>query len=488
MQTVTLSPVASILIESMRDIGYSLETALADIVDNSITAGATTIKIFVDTTAEFPRLAVLDNGAGMSREELLSAMRLGSTSPLAVREGGDLGRFGLGLKTASFSQCRHLTVVSRQGSVTSAAVWDLDFVASRNEWAVQVPEVPETIPWIEELGETGTLVVWSTLDRLLEGEDSKSHLNARIAQARRHLELVFHRFLKGEARRPKIEIFLNGQPLVPWDPFPRHPAAQFDPVEKIKLGGHLIEFQAVTLPHHNKVSRDDWEKYGGEAGYLKNQGFYIYREGRLIIHGTWFGIIRQSELTKLSRVRVDMPNGLDAEWKVDVKKSSAQLPRLVRSHLRRVIERIAQGSKRTYQRRGRRLVDSQSYPLWYRRQGNTGISYCVNTDHPAFAEFTSELTPDLEARFRALIQGLASALPLDALFADIGSHAGEVTGGLLDRRALRVLALPIVRMLLTEGMEPDDALQLMQNVKPFDMQWEDAAVVIQNILEEDRDD
>src|SRR5690606_11033123 len=191
------TPHAAALIEGLRDLGYSLETAISDIIDNSITAGATRVEIITETSSGNPRIAILDNGEGMSEDELVAAMRPGSRNPLATRDEPDLGRFGLGLKSASFSQCRRLTVVSRKGGRTSTAVWDLDDVAERNEWAVQLPDDASAIPEVDKLGESGTLVLWQKLDRLTGGFTHNAAkraevINQRIAETERHLRLVYH--------------------------------------------------------------------------------------------------------------------------------------------------------------------------------------------------------------------------------------------------------------------------------------------------------
>jgi len=213
------------LIESMRDIGYSLETALADIIDNSITSNASHIDILVPPVDTEPRLGVVDNGVGMTEDELLNAMRPGSQNPLDGRNATDLGRFGLGLKTASFSQCRKLTVVTRQNGVTSAAIWDLDYVTKKNKWLVQIPEDITSIPWVDRLKKRGTLVIWECLDRAVGPGKIQENLTQRINDVCGHLELVFHRFLSKERGKRSITIKINERPLNPFDPFhSSHPA------------------------------------------------------------------------------------------------------------------------------------------------------------------------------------------------------------------------------------------------------------------------
>lgn len=320
-----LPPRASALVESLRDMGYSLRTALADVIDNSITAGAKRVRILADTHGELPTIGVLDDGTGMSREELLEAMRPGSQSPLDRREESDLGRFGLGLKTASFSQCRRLTVVTKKDETVSCAVWDLDIVAARDRWVVEVSQTPRGVRWLEMLGDNGTLVLWDKLDRLVgtSGPGDRGDIVRQLDEAASHLEFVYHRFLAGQ-QGPKVAISLNGRALKAYDPFHyNHPATQHLPEETMSLGGRHIRIWPVTLPHHDKVTSFEWQRYGGPEGYVSNQGFYLYRNRRLIVHGTWFRLARKVELTKLARIGIDIPNTMDAEWKIDVRKASA---------------------------------------------------------------------------------------------------------------------------------------------------------------------
>ena len=270
-------PKASVLVESLRDIGYSLHTAVSDVIDNSLTAGARTIELHADTHAEDPAIGILDDGTGMTGAELLEAMRPGSRSPLEGRTATDLGRFGLGLKTASFSQCRRLTVVTRRAGVMSCAVWDLDTVAARDRWIVELPDDVATVPWSDRLAEDGTLVVWQKLDRLVGsgGRGDRRDFVRQLDETARHVEFVFHLFLSGrEDREGRVEISLNGRELTPFDPFHSlHPATQHHQDETFALAGEEIRIRPVTLPHHDKVSKADWTRYGGPEGYVKSQGF-----------------------------------------------------------------------------------------------------------------------------------------------------------------------------------------------------------------------
>lgn len=480
MRTVKAAPEAALLIESMRDIGYSLETALADVIDNAITAKATRVDILTNIEPSHLRIAILDNGTGMREEELLEAMRPGSRNPRDNRDPADLGRFGLGLKTASFSQCRHVTVVTRMNGATSAAIWDLDFVADKKDWLVQIPDDISGIPWVERLGERGTLVIWEHLDRVAEQDIADAGVDRfirRLDEAREHLELVFHRFLSGEQGIRRVEIRLNDRSLVSFDPFhSSHPATIVEPLapEIIRIGQHLVTIQTFTLPHHKKVTPQEWEHYAGRAGYQKNQGFYVYRQRRLIIHGTWFGLARQTELTKLSRVRIDMPNGLDADWKIDVKKASAQPPHQVRERLRRIIETIGATSKRVYTARGRVLVTDSRLPVWNRVQDKNEISYRINSSHPVVTEFVDSLSDAQKAGFSQVLDLLGSSVPMDAIFADLGGQPDKVTGTPLADDALEHVVNTTVAKLMETGVKTDDIMIMLKLTEPFRSNWDRA--------------
>ncbi len=485
MRQERVAPKAAMLIESMRDLGYSLQTALADIIDNSITAGATKVQLFANTDVSDPSIALVDDGKGMTEGELLDAMRPGSRNPLTERGGADLGRFGLGLKTASFSQCRRLTVVSRKNGQTSCARWDLDEVAAADDWLVDLPDSVDNIPCIHHLGSTGTLVLWQKLDRLLDrgGIDNSVQLARQIDEASNHLELVFHRFLAGERGLKKVTLSINGRLLEPFDPFHTdHPATQLDPAESVLVGGQKISINTYTLPHHKKVTAAEWDRYAGRDGYVKNQGFYVYRGKRLIIHGTWFGLARQTELTKLARVRIDMPNSLDADWKIDVKKASAHPPAPVRERLRRIIETIGGTSKRVYTTRGKQLATDDRLPVWVRIQDKGAITYNLNSSHPVFTNFSSRLSPEMQDEFKRALELASASMPIDALFADTSGSPEKVSGSTLSSGALMSIVETTYNTLLSSGICADDITNMLSMTEPFRSNWEATAAKLKDLI------
>ena len=473
MKHVSSEPKASSLIESLRDIGYSLESAVADIIDNSITARCRKVDLFFDWDERRPFIAILDNGDGMTQKELLKAMRPGSMSPLEKRASKDLGRFGLGLKTASFSQGRKLTVVSRKKGVINACCWDLDFVTKEDKWLLQVLNLKEaaSLPHFDSIPESGTLVVWEQLDRVIDqtaSQNTEANLYEKMDLVRRHLELVFHRYLKGEPGLERVSIYMNNDELSPFDPFnSKHRATQLLPEERLPFKGETIVIQPYILPHHSKTNRKTYEYYAGDAGYLKNQGFYVYRNARLLISGSWFRLARQSELTKLARVKIDLPNNLDHLWSIDVKKSRATPPAAIRLRLKGIIDKITGSSKRIYKKRGRKLTDDRVVSVWNRNAGRGEIFYTVNREHPLMQKFSAEVDDDKLGLFFDVLELIESRFPADAFYADFSSSPEDVSQDQLEKEKIISLAEIMLEDLKSQNLSINEILNFFNITDPF---------------------
>lgn len=470
MDAVQLEPEPSILIESLRDIGYSFNSALADIIDNSITAGADNITVYAIPSDSF-RVAIVDDGEGLSRDDLLQAMKLGSSDPREVRRANDLGRFGLGLKTASFSQCRRLTVVSRSKGTTSAFTWDLDAVVSDNSWTIFERRDCAGIPFIDHLSATGTLVLWENVDRLTGTKKFGTVDYERlIAEAQDYLALVFHRYLSGEPGLRHINIAVNGRPLIPIDPFnTKCPATQQSPLETVCPG---VTMQAYTLPHRsNYASEQEYNNYGLPGGYLKNQGVYLYRAKRLIVHGTWFGIAKKTALTQLCRVRIDIDVNQDDAWKIDVKKVSAQLPETVRTRIKQLISRIGAPSKRVYRRRGVRLTSPTAHPAWTALKTGDKTLYRINRDNPIIASFQGALDEDEKASFNTVLSLIESSFPTESLFYELSNNEEAVQFESMSDDDFVNAAKVFFAALSQGGKSDDDILSIMKANDLFSSQW-----------------
>lgn len=470
MKAVPLDPEPGILIESLRDIGYSFNSALADIIDNSITAGAETVKVFAIPADDF-QVAVIDDGHGMSAEELLQAMRLGSKDPRQERERNDLGRFGLGLKTASFSQCRKLTVVTRTENNSTAYTWDLDAVVENNEWFVYEHPDLDAIPFVEHLKSHGTLVLWEMVDRLTgERGSGQVEYGRVISEAQEYLSLVFHRYISGERDLAKIDMFVNELALDPIDPFNvSHDATQVSPEEVVAPG---VVMQTYTLPHKSMYKSDfEYERYGLRNGYLRNQGVYLYRAKRLIIHGTWFGLAKKTAITQLTRVRIDIDVNQDEKWKIDVKKVSAQMPEVVRERLRNLINAIGAPSRRTYKRRAAVLTSEERHPVWNALKEGSSKLYRLNRTHPFINAFQDELEPSVGAKFRELLSLIEASFPTEALFFDLSNNEGDVKFPSLPEEDVKGIARTIFAELQARGLEEDLVIATMKTMSTFGGRW-----------------
>lgn len=426
MKTKHLPPYAPTLIESTRAIGYTLEAAIADIVDNSISALASYIDIFFFPVGD-SYIAILDDGCGMDADALETAMRYGSQNPNEKREANDLGRFGLGLKTASLSQCRTLTVASKQGGCIEVRRWDIDHVIETHDWSLLVLDSAEefdTIPQIEELRKTesGTLVVWQNLDRLKVGAlDFGRSMGKKMDDVRNHLSLIFHRYISGEPGIKKILLRMNNVLVDSADPFLSKRNTQVMSDEIMNINGSKVVVRPYILPHISNLTSDEIAALGGKEGLRKSQGFYVYRNKRLLVWGTWFRMMRQAELSKLARVQVDIPNELDGLWTLDIKKSTAVPPEEVRNNLDAVIERLAEHSKRTWVFRGKKETHDSIVHVWQRFKGKQGGSYyTINRDHPLVEVFENS-PKQIKRNVENLLKAIEDGLPLSSLYLDLNS-------------------------------------------------------------------
>ena len=423
MRYADMPPYAPTLMESTRAIGYSIEAAIADIIDNSIAANAARIDIdFFPIGQSY--ISILDDGHGMSEMELISAMQYGSRSPLDVREESDLGRYGLGMKTASLSQCRVLTVISKQNGMVAGAQWNLNYIKQAESWSLIVLDESEVknFPNWDKLNSylNGTLVVWQDLDKFGIGEsDIAAAFTRKMNLIRDHLSLVFHRYLSGEPGLKKTDIRMNDLSIAPQDPFLIRKSTQLMDEETIVVRGEKVKVKPYILPHTSKLTKKELGALGGKEGLRKQQGFYVYRNKRLLIWGTWFRLMRQGDLSKLARVQVDIPNSLDDLWTLDIKKSTATPPEEVRKNLSVVIEKISEGSKRTWTYRGKKEVSDQVVHIWNRLMTRDGsIVYEVNPDHPMIDALVEEY-PGIRPKIELILKQIAMSLPLNSLYIDL---------------------------------------------------------------------
>ena len=364
---VRVVPSARRLTKSLRDLGYDLPAAIADLVDNSIAARATTVRIDVGFEGEDSWIRVADNGNGMTGPVLTEAMRYGSQRE--DYDEADLGKYGLGLKTASMSQCRVLTVASRHGTSARVEVrrWDLDDVDKRDDWFLERPKVNDCRPELLKLldGHKGTVVMWEKLDRVLafdrpEGQAAENALLRQCREIDRHLAMVFHRFLSGQAKRSlPLRILLNDTPIEAWDPFCRDERQTKEIAARtlvLEEDGqkHRIRVEPYVVPNKEQFSdARAWEDAAGPKNWNQQQGFYIYRQDRMIQSGGWSRTRTIDEHIKLARVAVLFDRGADEAFGINVAKMRVVLPAALREEFKEIAADVAKRANSAYRQKGR---------------------------------------------------------------------------------------------------------------------------------------
>lgn len=402
---IELAPSASRLTESLRDIGYDFESAIADLVDNSVTAGARNVSIRLQFDEHRSWIAIVDDGHGMSERELVEGLRFGTRREY---RDGDLGRFGLGLKTASISQCRQVRVFSRRAKQyrrISGLTLDLDHVAATDRWELTPPSRDRLTNLALEClqDHPGTVVLWTDLDRIIDMSRASSGWNRRrletnAAKVSSHLGMVFHRFLEGSvAGRDQLAIYVNGSAVEPWNPFAPDQSTEQLQTLQLNSGDNLtVEVNRYVLPARHEFSdQQAFEHLGGPNKWNRQQGFYVYRADRMIQSGGWCGMRAADEHTKLARLSIDFATAADSEFKIDVSKMRVSLPGQIRSLLTDPIAELVAKADRRYRHRTSKGEDSSARDSGHARLGEVGASLVV-------AALDENLTDELDRIMKRL--------------------------------------------------------------------------------------
>lgn len=473
-------PRAVAMIEALRGLGYSTATALADIIDNSIAAGATTVDLTFVWNGRQSTVRIEDDGHGMTAAGLDSAMRLGQKSPLDQREENDLGRFGLGLKTASFSQCRRLTVATIGADGLQCLRWDLDVLAASTDHGWRLLEGPDASAeaLVADFGmrSKGTLVLWEILDRIVsEGFREQDFLDL-IDRVERHLAMVFHRYLEGS--RPLLRLRIAGKAIAPWDPFlSGHPAKPWHSPPASPPGVTGVEVECHVLPHKDRLSAKEFEAAQGPDGWTAQQGFYVYRNKRLLVAGSWLGLGQgrgwtKDEAHRLARIRLDIPNSADAAWKIDIRKSTARPPVEIRKWLAKLADDTRARARRAFAMRGqapRSRSGEEVAQVWESRHGAGGMRYRIDTSHPAVRAVLDD-AKGLAPQVLAMLRVIEETVPVQRIWIDTAEQretprtgfAGEPPAAVMD-----VLKVMYRNMVLLKGMAPSLARSRLLLTEPF---------------------
>jgi len=475
----SIPPVPGDLIASIRGFGYTLQTALADLVDNSLTAEAKRVEITIDAISKNPAIWVSDDGKGMSEETLREAMRFGTKGPVAERSATDLGRFGLGLKTASLSHGKSLTVITRRAKQAPVfRRWDLNYIASTGGWTL-CPELTARGEQLRDaVGESrhGTIVLIEKLDRasFLEVPNARrlSHLAITLEAIRAHLGMVFHRFIAED----NVVLRLGETAIPEWDPFLVGKSKRL-PSEKLQGRSGAVEVTPYVLPHHSRLSEDEHQRAGGPLGWNKHQGFFVYRCRRLIVPGDWLNLkLKQEEHYKLARIQLDLPNPVDDEWHLNVVKSQVTAPSLLREDLRRIADDVRREASAIYRVRGERQAPSSSaavHPVWRRKETPCGVRFIVDRTHPMVRSLLHSGC-DHDICLAEFVRIVGDTIPVAAILQEpVKSLDGvPVESSEEEIHGLAVIAQHSILHFVRTGKSPAEARRIVLGAEPF-AQWKD---------------
>ena len=474
-------PRAMAMLESLRGLGYSTAGALADIVDNSISAGASEIRINFQWDGPNSRILILDNGHGMSDPELEGAMRLGDKNPLTARDAHDLGRFGMGLKTASLSQCRRLTVASIKEGNRSCLRWDLDELATdpQSDWLLFEGPAEGSELHLTSLDAiaAGTLVLWEKLDRIITVGYTVDDYLALTVVVEAHLAMVFHRLLQGP--RARVTLLINDRPIEPWDPFMSgHPAKPWtSPPAPHPTDSGTVIAQCHVLPHQDKLTKDEFKKNEGPGGWTAQQGFYVYRNERLLVAGGWLGLgntkaWNREEAHRLARIQLDIPNTADADWKIDVRKSTARPPVALRQWLTRLAEDTRERARRVFAYRGTPTPTQRNTPIeqaWRVDRTKDGVRYRIELNHPTVAAVLDS-AGDLTPMVKAMLRVIEESVPVQRIWLDTAENKDTPKTGFQGdppEAVTSVLKTLFYDMVGRRGMSVEAARRSLMSTEPF---------------------
>lgn len=460
-------------INSYRSFGYNLSTAIADIIDNSISANADEIRLDYKWNGQDSFISISDNGIGMNKEELVLAMTPGSKDPEEIRSEKDLGRFGMGLKTASFSQCKRLTCITKRESyATIKRCWDIDFINSENEW--QLLDYVSDNSFIEkiEIQKSGTLVLWEKLDRIvgiaeINNENVKSAFYAEMISVKEHLRLVFHKFIESK----RIKIFFQNDEIEPYNPFLLNLSPKPEMGQPEIFGN--VEITYFILPHMSEIGKTDYENSGGSLGWFQEQGFYIYRGDRLLVSGDWLGLEKKRDYSKLARIAVCFSNENDFNWHLDIKKSTANPPIEIRRELFRIAKIAIMKSAKIYNWRGQKTVSENGNtnyePLWTDEKTREGIKkYKINRKHPIIKSLLEENNKLAGKALKLLEENVPIELILsnqneDPSFHELEKQTEKPSDDLIN------LAVELYKINISQGVPEELAKQQILSATPFNL-------------------
>lgn len=483
-----LPPSPSSSIAGLREIGYTVNTAVADILDNSITANAKNIWINFVWDEKDSYVSILDDGIGMDYEVLKAAMRPGSKNPNDDRDPSDLGRFSLGLKTASWSQAEKLNVWSKtKSSKINSMGWDIQQVQREDRWIVQQNlKDPKEIENLEKL-ESGTLIEWRNLNLVTPGKndpnkkETKDEFYEVLNDLEDYLAMIFHRYIEGSTRfhslNKKLNIFLNNILIYPWSPFVASSKVNtaVTPEESIQYKNSIVYIRGYVLPHKDLLSKSDFNRAGGREGWLKQQGYYVYRSDRLIVPGDWLGLGRggkrwqDEEQYRLARLSIDISNSIDKDWSLDLKKELTIPPKLLKEKLTKLAEQVRKDARESFVKRGkygprpkREYYDNER--LWVRSERKNKIIYKLNQKHPLIDNFRTSIGP-LNDDFKIIIRIIEECIPVQQIWIDQAEN--EIATPFDDAGEELIPMIKKLYDVVIKSKNSEEAINFILSIEPF---------------------
>jgi hypothetical protein len=429
------------ILDSNRNLGYSIEEAVADLIDNAITAKATNIIFNLDWKNGIPIFRLQDNGDGMSEDKLINSFKLGS---LEKRNPKDLGRFGFGMKTASLSQARELIVITKQkNDKVYLRSLDLDFIAKNKSWNLKHCDALEFKSEIEQLNTEGhgTFICWKNWDRAPESNENFISLITKISN---YSAVCFHRYIE-----MGINIYSHDELLKPINPIPK----DSQKYSEVPLKNHENSKQTAYILKHPKFWEQEYDllpqinSYKLFNGFQAQQGIFIYRCNRLLNpNGGWLGVIKPINSSKLARVTIDYPNSADNLWSLDITKTNATIP----YEFKKEIEKLIENTKLESVSKITRGISSISHKIknlydnsliWQEREDKDVRCYRYKPDinHPIFQDLIESKKIDTKTMgfiFDLLSENLPVARIIENNDNDSGKHDRMVRHDLLKRDEL----------------------------------------------------
>lgn len=460
------------LLESNRSLGYSIEEAVSDLIDNSISANSKNISFHILRKNSSPKFILLDDGNGMSldNDELVNSFKLASMNPLEKRESNDLGRFGFGLKTASLSQSRSFIVITkRKNKDLISRALDLDFIKKKNKWILRCVENDEMLGFDKKIIEKGhgTAIIWNKWDKSPDDDQNFTSLHNNIVD---YLSVCFHKFIEDG-----IKIYSNETLINPCSPIPNDGGAKIQSTVSLKNSNSNLS--AYVLQHPSKWDKD-YDKssllnsFKLFSGFDRQQGIYIYRGNRLLTpKGGWLGLIRPTSHSKLARVTIEYPNDADNLWSLDIKKTSATIPFKFKKEIEKFIKKTKSASSEKIIRGNRTVqssISNMNHKFWneIKNDEENSTKYSININHPYINKFIKEESIS-KKELKSLFDIISDSLPVYNIIQnndeDPSTHDRASKIDKLDKRHLNYAKLIIDDIILDGGTKAMALSYLLSN-------------------------